>query len=225
MSTFPKERGKTLHARAPVFYYITDRHQLSSSSAIALLEQIESAVRWGVDYIQLREKDLSDAQLFELTKHAVRLARAGSCKILVNGRLDIALAARAHGLHLPAMGIQPADLKPFLPRGFWLGASTHSLREARRAAAAGVDYILFGPVFRTESKIRYGEPLGLQRLKHVCSVLPVPVIALGGIRPDVISRIVGAGAAGIAGISMFQKDLDHSSREQLLMGCGAPGDA
>jgi thiamine-phosphate pyrophosphorylase len=186
---------------------------LPSASITVLLRKVKRAVSWGVDFIQLREKDLSDLELFHLTINAVRLARGTTCGILVNGRIDVALAANAHGVHLPSTGLESADLRPHLPRGFLVGVSTHSLGEARRAAASGADYILLGPVFRTASKIRYGKPLGLRCLKRVCSAVNIPVLGLGGIQPNGISPVLSAGACGVAGIGLFQQELALVSRE------------
>jgi thiamine-phosphate pyrophosphorylase len=154
----------------------------------------------------LREKDLPDAELFALTREVVRLAQGTKCRIIVNGRIDIALAGRAHGVHLPSSGITSADLRPHLPRHFMMGASAHSLHQAQCAAAGGADYILLGPIFPTPSKLKYGKPLGLRRFRRICGALAPPVLGLGGIRPDRIAEVLGAGAAGIAGISLFQDE-------------------
>lgn len=214
MCTSEKATGASFPARRPLFYYITDRHQLPSASIAELLSSVERAVSWGVDFIQLREKDLSDLELLALTKRAVQLVRGTTCSVLVNGRLDIALAGGAQGVHIPSAGLEIADLKPYLPRGFLLGASTHSLREASRAAAGGANYILLGPIFRTASKVQYGKPLGLIHFKRVCSALSIPALGLGGLRPDRICRVLAAGASGVAGITLFQKNLQQFSRDQ-----------
>ncbi|MBZ5495172.1 MAG: thiamine phosphate synthase [Acidobacteriia bacterium] len=198
--------------RRPVFCYITDRHQLPVASFPALISNMRRVLSWGVDFIQLREKDLPDRELLKLTKNAVALACGTQCRILVNGRPDVALAGGAHGVHLPSAGIRASDLRPHLPIGFVLGVSTHSLREARRAAVDGADYILLGPIFRTASKIGYGNPLGLNHFSRICSALSIPVFGLGGIGPDRIGRVLKAGASGIAGISLFQQNLHLLSR-------------
>lgn len=88
-----------------------------------------------------------------------------------------------------------------------MGASAHSLHEAQRAAVGGVDYILLGPIFPTPSKLKYGKPLGLSLLRQICEALALPVLGLGGIRPDRIAEVIAAGAAGIAGIRIFQDEL------------------
>lgn len=159
-----------------------------------------------MDFVQIREKHLCDRELFLLTRAAVEAAAGTCCRIVVNGRADIALAARAHGVHLPAAGLRVSDVKQWLPGGFLVGVSTHSAGEASRAGAAGADYVLLGPVFRTESKVRYGPPLGQACLRRACRVTDVPVFALGGIRPEFVPLVLKEGAAGVAGISLFQDD-------------------
>jgi thiamine-phosphate pyrophosphorylase len=123
---------------------------------------------------------------------------------MVNGRADIALAAGAHGVHLPSQGLRLADLKSWLPPGFLAGVSIHSIREGRLAASQEADYVLLGPVFPTPSKARFGPPLGLDYLRRARDSLPVPVVALGGIKPDNIASVLNVGVAGVAGISLFQ---------------------
>lgn len=195
-------QGPGLRTEGPLLYYITDRKQLAEHS---LLSYIRRAVSRGVDFIQIREKDLADRELFELARRAVSIAEGTRCRILVNGRADIALAAGAHGVHLPSAGLRVTDLKTWLPRGFLVGVSAHSLPDATRASAAGADYVLLGPVFPTESKLGYGPPLGLDYLRRVCARVPLPVFGLGGISIDRIDTVVETGAAGVAGITLFQK--------------------
>jgi thiamine-phosphate pyrophosphorylase len=199
----------------PLLYCITGRERLSGPS---LLESVRFVIRWGVDFVQIREKDLSDRELFRLARGAVALARNASCRVLVNGRPDIALAAGAAGVHLPSQGLGPDCVRRWLPPGFILGVSAHSLPEVRRAAAQGADYVLLGPVFETESKKGMGRPLGLARLRRACAAFPIPVLALGGIHPESVAGVLEAGAAGVAGIGMFQRDIPRSgiTRGQLL---------
>ncbi len=177
---------------------------------LSLLSCMQRAISWGVDIIQIREKDLSDRELFELTEKALSLARETSCRILVNGRADVARAAGAHGVHLPSAGLRIRDLHPNLTRGLILGFSAHSLREARLACEQGAHYILLGPVYPTESKLAYGPPMGLARFSRICKEISIPVLGLGGIHEDSIRPVLAAGAAGIAGISLFQREEENS---------------
>ena len=132
---------------------------------------------------------------------------------MVNDRLDVALAAKAHGVHLGTRSM-PADLvRRLAPREFVVGVSCHSLEEALAAQAAGADYILLGPIFATPSKLPYGPPLGLAKLREVTSQVSIPVFALGGITIDRVALCLENGAAGIAGIRIFQ---DCDSMEKLV---------
>ncbi len=196
-------RKNTLPDKRPLFYYITDRRRLVGISLIACIRR---AIEIGVDFIQIREKDLGDRALFDLTRSALTVARGTKCRILVNGRADIALAAGAHGVHLPSKGLQISDIRPWVPKDFLIGVSVHTLAEIRRACAGGADYLLLGHIFPTESKAGYGPPLGLRRLKNACAVSSVPVLGLGGIKKELIESVLNSGAAGVAGIGLFQDE-------------------
>jgi thiamine-phosphate pyrophosphorylase len=195
--------GKTgiFPAKRPLFYYITDRKRLQGRSLVACIRR---AIDRGVDFIQIREKDLTDRALFDLTRIILAFARGTDCRVLVNGRADIALAAGADGAHLPSTGLQITDIRKWVPDDFLIGVSVHSMPEIRRACAQGADYILLGHIFPTESKAGHGAPLGLRRLRNACRVSSIPVLGLGGIKPELIDSVLNAGAAGIAGIGLFQ---------------------
>ena len=190
----------------PLFCYVTDRRQLVD---LTLLDCIKRAIRWGVDFVQIREKDLPDRALLALTTAAVALAKGTPCRILVNGRIDIARAAGAHGVHLPSTGPRIDDLHPGLTRGMIVGISTHSHHEVKRAQAQGAHYVLLGPVYPTRSKIRYGAAMGLRRFHRICRANSVAALGLGGIQPETVLPVLNAGAAGVAGISLFQKEIDR----------------
>jgi thiamine-phosphate pyrophosphorylase len=196
-------------SRRPLFYYITDRRRLPANRLAACARK---AIHWGVDFIQIREKDLDDMALFRLTSRIVELARGTGCRVLVNGRADIALAAGAHGVHLPSTGLRVSDIRPWVPENFLVGVSAHTMAEIRRAAAQGADYLLVGHIFRTESKLAYGPALGLRQLWKACSSVSLPVLGLGGMKPDLIRSVLDTGAAGIAAISLFQ---DKAPFDQL----------
>ena len=151
----------TFPEQYPLFYYITDRRSLASPGNAALLRVVRRVLDRGVGFIQVREKDLSDRKLFELTRRIVELARDTTCKVLVNTRADIALAAGADGVHLPSSGLATADVRPWVPENFIIGVSVHSLREIRIACEAKVNYILAGHIFPTASKEGCGSNLGL----------------------------------------------------------------
>ncbi len=211
MPSSRRVRITTFPARRPIYYYVTDRRQLRPQNFRA---RVRSLVNWGVDFIQIREKELTDRDLFLLTSEAVALSRATCCRVLVNGRADVALAAGAHGVHLPSRGLSPEDLKPWLPDGFIVGVSVHSESEAIRAWASGADYVLVGPVFATPSKAGQGTPLGLERLCEICRAIPIPALGLGGISAATVESVLRAGAAGVAAIRLFQecREIDPSRK-------------
>ena len=147
---------------------------------------------------------LSTRVLYDLVVRAVSTARDSSTRLLVNDRFDVARAAGADGVHLTTTSLPPSVVREACGPEFLLGASTHSLDEARAARAGGADFVVFGPVFETESKRAYGPPQGLDKLREVTRELAgFPVLAIGGITLDNAASCYAAGAAGIAGITLF----------------------
>jgi thiamine-phosphate pyrophosphorylase len=211
--------------------YVTDRRSLSVAGSAerreALLHRIETAAHAGVDWIQIREKDLPGKDCVSLTREALRLAtksparNSASPRILVNDRLDVALSENAGGVHLGESSLPLTETKRLVDaragtRDFFVGVSCHSLETAKSAAAGGADYLFFGPVFATPSKAAFGAPLGLERLAEVCRAVAIPVIAIGGITLANASSCLAAGASGIAAIRLFQDAPDISSIVQSL---------
>jgi thiamine-phosphate pyrophosphorylase len=157
--------------------------------------------------VQIREKDLASRELIALVEEALSAAREpgrGGASVIVNDRLDVALAAGAEGVHLGAHSMPLQVVRQFAPRPFVIGVSCHSLGEAMTAESGGADYLALGPVFETPSKLSYGPPLGLEMLRSVALRVRIPVLALGGITVERIRPCREAGASGIAGIRIFQ---------------------
>lgn len=177
-------------------YYITDRRGCHDVVAC-----IERAVLSGVDYIQVREKDLSGRELLALTRRALELARGSRTRILVNGRVDVAMAAGAHGVHLPSGSVLPERWRRVVADGFVIAVSCHSIEDFGEVDAA--DFAVFGPVYGSPGK---GPAVGVDGLRAAVQVSPVPVFALGGVDESNAVACMEAGAEGIAAIRMFQRD-------------------
>jgi thiamine-phosphate diphosphorylase len=198
----------------PLVCYVTDRRAFrleESQAAERILRTSARAADAGADAVQLREKDLSGRALFELTVAA--LARAGNAKIIVNDRLDAALAAGAAGVHLGGESLPVAEVVQFraagrAPAGLLIGRSCHSVEEALQAERDGADYVFFGAVFATPSKAGFGPPQGIDALAAVCRRVQIPVLAIGGITLENASACTAAGAAGVAAIRLFQDSED-----------------
>lgn len=191
-----------------ILCYITDRKTLISGT---LLDAIARNLAAGLTWIQIREKDLSARELLELVEAARRLPNPQGTKILVNSRMDVALAAGADGAHLPAGSPAPRNWRGIVPAGFLIGASCHSVDEVLSAEAYGADYAVFGPVFAPLSKSNALEPRGLERLALAAQAVRIPILALGGVTEENRAAYLAAGAAGVAGISLFQKPRQNPS--------------
>lgn len=195
---------------AVLLYYITDRRQFSGDEAsrrAQVLDRIGVAARAGVNYIQLREKDLPARELEALARAAMERVRAArqDARLLVNSRVDVAVAAGADGVHLPAGDISPlAARRIFAAAGIGaaiIGVSCHSVEEVLRAHAEGADVVVFGPVFEKDGAAGGG----LERLREACAAASgLPVLALGGVTAKNADACLHAGAAGVAGIRLFQ---------------------
>ena len=159
----------------------------------------ERAARDSVEMIQIRAKQLSARALTDLVRGA--LAHAGSSKILVNTRSDVALACGAHGVHLPAGSMSPATIRRIAPLGFLIGVSCHTVDELRASEREGADFAVYGPVFPSVTKS--AEPIGIEKFGQAAASVRLPVYALGGVTVENAPQLIAAGAAGVAGISLF----------------------
>ncbi len=179
-------------------YLITDRRLASGGD---LLRAVERALAGGVRAVQLREKDLGAGELLELAREMRVLTARRGAKLLINDRVDVALASGADGVHLGESSIPPEEARRLLGPGRLIGVSTHSEEQLAAAQAAGADFAVFGPVYYTPSKAAFGPPLGVDALRKACASARIPVFALGGVGARDIDEVVKAGADGIAMIS------------------------
>jgi thiamine-phosphate pyrophosphorylase len=199
-----------LTAAAPRLLAISDRGSLPAGAGFEDWLR-ELAATFGAEdassvlAVQLREKDLDDRALFDLAR-TCRGLLPPPLLLLVNGRIDVALAAGADGVHLPAAGLPLAPLRRLAAAGrrrFLLGRSTHRLEEVAAARDEGADYVTFGPVYPTPSKAAFGAPPGLGELRRAAG-LGVPVLALGGVTAERLPELAAAGAHGAAAIRAFE---------------------
>jgi thiamine-phosphate pyrophosphorylase len=177
---------------------VTDRHQARGRDLVLVVEECLAA---GLRAVQLREKDVGAAELTRLARALRGPTAARHALLIVNDRVDVALAAGADGVQRTSTSLSIDDIRAVADKRLLVGASTHSLEEARAAEEAGADWVIFGPVYDTPSKRRYGAPQGLVALERVTQAVGVPVIAIGGVTPERVAEVCAAGARGVAVIS------------------------
>jgi thiamine-phosphate pyrophosphorylase len=197
---------------------VTDRRAGPAGSLVAVVETCLGA---GLRAVQLREKDLPAGALFRLAGELRALTWRFGARLLVNDRLDVAVAVGADGLHLPADGLPPAAARRVLGHDRLLGASVHAAAEASAAGREGADYVFFGPVYETPSKRAYGPPRGLDGLAEACARSPVPVLAIGGVTAERVADVARAGAAGVAVIRPLLEAGDPDVATKELLGACA----
>jgi thiamine-phosphate pyrophosphorylase len=188
---------------------VTDRTLVAGGDVVPVVAECLAA---GLPAVQVREKDLGAAELAALCRRLLPLVRARGATLVVNDRVDVALAVGADAVQRTGVSLTVPDIRTVAGNRLRIGVSVHSLEEARAAARDGADWVLFGPVYDTPSKRRYGPPQGLARLAEVANAVSLPVIAIGGITADRVGEVVGAGARGVAVIS-------------AILGAPAPGQA
>ena len=179
-------------------YLVTDRNQTGGRNLLWVLEQ---ALEGGSKAIQLREKDLPGKDLFLLAEKTRKLCHSYRAALFINDRVDVALACDADGVQLGNASLPVPTARALLGPDKLIGASTHSLEEAKAAEQSGTDFVLFGPVYFTPSKAVYGAPQGLAALKAIVDNVSLPVYAIGGITLENIDSIKNTGARGVALIS------------------------
>lgn len=193
-------------------YFVTDRTQTANRP---LTDVVHAALDGGVRAVQLREKDLEGRELYALAEQLRALTLRYQAHLLVNDRLDVALAVEADGVHLGQHSFSVEDARRLLGAGKLIGVSTHSQQEID--TAQGADFIVFGPVYYTPSKAIYGEPQGPDRLRAAVAHSTVPVFAIGGIRTARVAEIVETGAQGIAMISAISAEVDPTQAARELL--------
>lgn len=190
---------------------ITDRRLLlpraTDPDLTFLIEFANRAVTAGVDMVQIRERDLSARDVLFVTESIAASAHRTGARVLVNDRVDVAASAGV-GVHLTARSLTAEVVRAGFGPDTLVGVSTHSFDDVRAAEQGGADFVVFGPVFETASKKEYGEPVGVDALRRVATRLSIPVLALGGITLSNFREALDAGAAGVAGISMFTEAQD-----------------
>jgi thiamine-phosphate pyrophosphorylase len=196
-------------------YLVTDRHQTRGRR---LLDCVEQALRGRVGAVQLREKDLSTRELCEIAGALRELTKRYGAALLINDRIDVALACDADGVQLPADSFSVVDARKLLGPDRFVGASVHCVEEAKTAEEQGASFVVLGPVFETPSKIAYGAPLGLETLRSAAQAVGFPVFAIGGITTERAEEVLQAGAAGVAVIrSILSAEDPYEAARQLVM--------
>jgi thiamine-phosphate pyrophosphorylase len=199
-------------------YYITSRNQLfgqtgqgGSQDALrrddALKEKVRAAFAAGVGFVQVREKDLGSARLAALVEELVRQPEKQDTQLLVNERLDVAISSGADGVHLPSDCMPASEARRLAGSESWVGVSCHGASDVERAEREAASYVLLSPVFETPSKPGV-QALGLELFQAICRSVLIPVLALGGVTASNADACVRAGAAGVAGIRLFQEAAD-----------------
>lgn len=175
---------------------VTDRHQVRDRDLVSLVGDCVAA---GLLSVQVREKDLGAGNLAALGRRLLAVTLPGL--LIVNDRVDVALAIGAGGIQRTSTSLSVKDIRHIAKRSLYVAASVHSLEQSIEAEAEGADWLTFGPVYDTPSKKVYGPPQGLTALERVARAVSIPVIAIGGITPERVAEVCAAGAQGVAAIS------------------------
>lgn len=194
--------------RAPTICLVTDRRRADP------LAQVHDAAAARIELFQVRERDLDARPLAALVRELVAATRGSATRLIVNDRLDVALACGADGVHLRADSMSIGDARRLAPAGFLIGRSVHSVEEA--AVAFSADYLIAGTVFRTSSKPAQTACLGERGLAAIVRAASAPVLAIGGVSADTVDAVARAGAAGVAAIGLFSTPSDIAPAASAL---------
>ena len=193
-------------------YFVTDRKQTAGRP---LIDVVRAALDGGVRAVQLREKDLEGGELHHLAEQLRTVTLPYRARLLINDRIDVALAVEADGVHLGQTSFPVAAARTLLGPDKLIGVSTHATAEI--SAAEGADFVVFGPVYFTPSKAPYGEPQGIERLRKAAEHSSAPVFAIGGIKQERIAEVQAAGVYGIAVISAISAAPDPTQAARALL--------
>lgn len=196
-------------------YLITDRTAVPDNDIIGAIEE---ALKGGVRAVQLREKDLRIRELLDMAYRMRELTKRYGAKLFINDRVDVAVAVEADGVHFGRKSI-PSWAAKRVSKNLIVGVSTHSVQEAIQAEKDGADFITLGPVFYTPSKAGYGEPVGLNILREVCTSVSLPVLAIGGIKPVNVKDVIDNGARGVAVISAILGAVNIKNAVRIFLRC------
>ena len=196
----------------PKIYLITDRKQTYKQRR--LVDTVEELLQAGIRMVQLREKDLSAAELYPLARDLRLLTHKYNALLMINDRIDIAQAVSADGVHLGGHSLPIKKTREILGSDPLIGVSTHSMLEAKSAQNQGADFITYGPVFFTRSKAPFGPPVGVNSLQTVCNYCKIPVYALGGVKIDNTVEVMDSSAYGVSMISALLSAPDPNQAVQ-----------
>jgi thiamine-phosphate pyrophosphorylase len=208
------------HPREWGLYLVTDRHQTGSRDLLSVVGQ---ALQAGLRAVQLREKDLATRDLYDLGGKLVALTREVGAALLINDRVDVAMALSADGVHLTRRSLPPKEARALLGPAKLIGISCHSMAEVREAADDNVDFVVLGPIFETPSKTQFGPPLTTSVLRQARATTSLPLLAIGGIHAARIPEVMAAGADGVSVISAVMTAPDPAGAAQELLTTVARG--
>lgn len=196
-------------------YLITDRRTLPAGRSLE--DAVAAALDGGLKAVQLREKDLSDAQIAPIAERLRRRTADYGAKLLINDRSALAQKIGADGVHLGRHSRPVAEVRQELGPTMLIGLSTHAFSEISTAVLQGADFVTYGPVFETPSKSGMGSPTGLDRLRQACQIAKIPVFALGGIDLQAVKAVLDCGASGIGLIRAIQDAPCPTAATQKLL--------
>ena len=198
-------------------YLITDRKLVTHYAS--LITAVEEALKGGAKALQVREKDLGTRELINMAYRMRELTDKYSAKLFISDRVDIALSVKADGVHLGQKSIPTYAVRKIVKDKFMVGVSAHSIEEAKQAEEGGADFITLGPVYKTPSKLRYGQPLGVDIVRKTTAEISIPVFAIGGVKQFRVKEVMDAGADGIALISgiLAERDIKGKTEEFIRL--------